>query len=407
MAFAVVRLAGLACALQSPRLLRVPLARRGVAAGAVGGGPAETRVESWIEDDGFALAKHKKRVSQWRKRLVGRQPGTLILVRHGESLWNENSTFTGWADVDLSARGEREVEHAARLLLEAGYDVDVAYTSRLRRAIRSCWILLRGLDQVYRPVFKSWRRLGGAERKKDDGDERTRHYERRVARESSARGSLTVAPPCRRLNERHYGALTGLSKPGLAAELGEDVVQAFRHGLHDTPPPMDGGHAYSDVGARKYGDLREVPSTESLQSCMVRTLPLWDDKIKPDLLAGRTVMVVAHGNSLRGLVKHIDGVSDGDISRVSIPNGIPLVYKFERSRGADLVVAPAESADGGGVLRGEFLEKKGLLRAALAAEADLKRRIPGSDAREDTFSVRALKKLELGAGNGRFDVAST
>ena len=186
MAFAVVRLAGLACALQSPRLLRVPLARRGVAAGAVGGGPAETHVESWIEDDGFALAKHKKRVSQWRKRLVGRQPGTLILVRHGESLWNENSTFTGWADVDLSARGEREVEHAARLLLEAGYDVDVAYTSRLRRAIRSCWILLRGLDQVYRPVFKSWRRLRRAE-KKDDFDERVRGSERRVARESRVR----------------------------------------------------------------------------------------------------------------------------------------------------------------------------------------------------------------------------
>ena len=186
--------------------------------------------ESLIEDDGFALARHRQNPSIQR-RLFGRQPGTLILVRHGESTWNANSTFTGWADVDLSDRGEREVEHAARLLLEAGYVVDVAYTSRLRRAIRSCWILLRGLNKVYSPVFKSWR-----------------------------------------LNERHYGALTGLSKPGLALELGEAAVQAFRHGLEDLPPPMpaDGSHAYDDRGDRKYADLATVPASV-VQSVRLRS----------------------------------------------------------------------------------------------------------------------------------------
>ena len=318
--------------------------------------------ESLIEDDGFALARHRQNPSIQR-RLFGRQPGTLILVRHGESTWNANSTFTGWADVDLSDRGEREVEHAARLLLEAGYVVDVAYTSRLRRAIRSCWILLRGLGKVYSPVFKSWR-----------------------------------------LNERHYGALTGLSKPGLALELGEAAVQAFRHGLEDLPPPMpaDGSHAYDDRGDRKYADLAAVPATESLSDTMARALPLWDSKIKPDLLAGRNVMVVAHGNSLRGLVKHIDGISDDEITSVSIPNGIPLVYKFERTRDYRLDVQPFESSSlpadddlAQAKVRGEFLEKRGLLRAALQAESELKSRVPGALSAPDTFSVRALKKLEL------------
>ncbi|KAH8052572.1 hypothetical protein JL722_10122 [Aureococcus anophagefferens] len=246
--------------------------------------------ESLIEDDGFALARHRQNPSIQR-RLFGRQPGTLILVRHGESTWNANSTFTGWADVDL------------------------------------CWILLRGLGKVYSPVFKSWR-----------------------------------------LNERHYGALTGLSKPGLALELGEAAV----------------------------------PATESLSDTMARALPLWDSKIKPDLLAGRNVMVVAHGNSLRGLVKHIDGISDDEITSVSIPNGIPLVYKFERTRDYRLDVQPFESSSlpadddlAQAKVRGEFLEKRGLLRAALQAESELKSRVPGALSAPDTFSVRALKKLEL------------
>ena len=185
---------------------------------------ARRQKTSFVEDDGFEIAKHKLE-TPWRLRPT--QPGNLILVRHGESTWNRNSTFSGWADVDLSPRGEREVEHAARLLLEAGLTVDVAYTSRLKRAIRSCWILLRGLDQIYRPVFKSWR-----------------------------------------LNERHYGALTGLSKPDLALEFGEDRVQRWRHGLHDRPPPMpaDDSHAYSPTRERKYDDLPpgSLPRTESL-----------------------------------------------------------------------------------------------------------------------------------------------
>jgi len=312
--------------------------------------PAPPPVDTtFTEDDGYELLKGHRRPFDWiRTRLRPPAPGTLVLVRHGESTWNANSTFTGWADVDLSQRGEREVEHAARLLLEAGVSVDVAYTSRLRRAIRSSWILLRGLDAVYRPVFKSWR-----------------------------------------LNERHYGGLTGLSKPMLAAELGDERVQKWRHGLRDRPPPMPEGHAYDAANERKYADLEAVPRTESLADTMDRCLPLWESRIKPDLLAGKNVLVVAHGNSLRGLVKHIDDVSDGDIVNVSIPNGIPLVYSFDRAGGQ---LNPRNtSVERPHVLSGNFLEKRGLLRAALEAEVMLAKRIPGAG----SASVRALAKLEL------------
>lgn len=349
----------LGAAVDALRLPRTLLARFS-SAPPVGANP--TRLPpSFVEDDGFALAKHKRERSPWYRFLGPAQPGTLVLVRHGESTWNRNSTFSGWADVDLSARGEREVEHAARLLLEAGITVDVAYTSRLKRAIRSCWILLRGLDQIYRPVFKSWR-----------------------------------------LNERHYGALTGLSKPDLALELGEARVQRWRHGLHERPPPMpaDGSHAYAASRERKYDDLpREaLPRTESLADTMARTIVLWDDKIAPDLLAGRNVMVVAHGNSLRGLVKHVDGVADGAIAKVSIPNGIPLVYGFEPTSNNTLVPVRGGAADS--PINGEFLEKPGLLRAALAAEARLAAAIPGAVRAESgetssTFRLRALAKLKL------------
>ncbi len=153
------------------------------------------------------------------------------MIRHGESELNYNKTFTGWVDADLNDRGVREVEHAARLLLERGYEVDVTYTSRLKRAIRSSWILMTELSQIYRPVYKSWR-----------------------------------------LNERMYGALEGLSKPGLAQELGEEMVQSFRTGLTARPPPMDPSHPHWHHGEKKYADLAldEIPVTESLQDTMVR-----------------------------------------------------------------------------------------------------------------------------------------
>jgi len=320
---------------------------------------------SHIEDDGFSVYMERARFGAgprwWRRRKA--KPGSLILVRHGESLWNSNSTFSGWADPDLSTRGEREIEHAARLLLAAGYSVDVAYTSRLKRAIRSTWILLKELDQIYRPVYKSWR-----------------------------------------LNERCYGALTGLSKPGLALELGESQVQSWRHGLFDVPPPLTTDHAYYPGKDRKYADLRAelIPLSESLEMTMQRTLPLWNSRICADLLEGKNVLVVAHGNSLRGLIKHIDAIADEDIVDVSIPNAIPLIYAFDRvKRDGETRLAPRPPVEGDFVadplLTGFFLEKKGLLRAALQHEVELKRKIPGFEDQSGPLSpaLRALAKLEL------------
>eukprot|EP00633_Aureoumbra_lagunensis_P003908 CAMPEP_0197316826 /NCGR_PEP_ID=MMETSP0891-20130614/44350_1 /TAXON_ID=44058 ORGANISM="Aureoumbra lagunensis, Strain CCMP1510" /NCGR_SAMPLE_ID=MMETSP0891 /ASSEMBLY_ACC=CAM_ASM_000534 /LENGTH=787 /DNA_ID=CAMNT_0042806489 /DNA_START=64 /DNA_END=2427 /DNA_ORIENTATION=- len=312
---------------------------------------------SIIEDDGYNVGI-KKGWPLWDRltnRKSSKQPGALILVRHGESVWNSNSTFTGWADPDLSPNGERENEHAARLLLAAGYQVDVAYTSRLKRAIRSTWIILRELGQVYRPVFKSWR-----------------------------------------LNERCYGALTGLSKPGLALELGEFRVQAWRHGLRDRPPPMHENHSMWPGRQRRYADLPKIPTTESLLDTMYRTLPLWETRIEKDLLDGNNVMVVAHANSLRGLIKYVDSISDDDIVDVSIPNGCPLVYKFERSENSKTsALRPIISPNAIGPLSGEFLEKKGALRAALARESELALHIPGYDIADASPALRSLAKLEL------------
>ena len=253
---------------------------------------------SQIEDDGYSISNKerfkglKTIFSKVRDRLTGNinKPGTLILVRHGESEWNFNGTFTGWVDVDLSARGQRELEHAARLLLERGYTIDVTYTSRLKRAIRSTWIILRELNQIYRPVYKSYH-----------------------------------------LNERMYGALEGKSKKQLAEELGKEQVLAWRSGYEAKPPPMDETHPFWHKNERKYSDLRaeEIPETESLEDTMLRTIPLWYKRIEPNLKSGRNVMVVAHGNSLRGIVKHINNLTASEIQNVGIPNGIPLVFKFD------------------------------------------------------------------------------
>jgi 2,3-bisphosphoglycerate-dependent phosphoglycerate mutase len=197
--------------------------------------------------------------------------GTLILVRHGESEWNANKTFTGWADPDLSEQGIRETEHAARLLLAGGYDIDVVFTSRLKRAIRSAWIILGEMNQLYIPVFKSWR-----------------------------------------LNERMYGALTGLCKKETAEQLGAELVQSWRGSLRSCPPPVSIGDSQWPGRDRRYSDLsmEQIPLTESLLDCMERTIPAWEHKIKWELRKGRTVLVVAHANTLRGLVKLIDNIGD-------------------------------------------------------------------------------------------------
>lgn len=228
-----------------------------------------------MDEDGYAdMMKRGKQRSSWKKVLKlplnsiqkvwsrgGRtkEPGTLILLRHGESTWNRNKTFTGWSDdADLTDQGRREMEHAARLLMERGYEIDVVFTSRLRRAIRSTWILLQELNEVYLPVFKSWR-----------------------------------------LNERHYGELTGLSKTQTAERLGAELVQEWRGSLRSRPPAMTENHPYYPGHERKYADLTkdQIPVTESLLDCMERTIPLWENKIVYELMEGRNVLVVAHANS--------------------------------------------------------------------------------------------------------------
>jgi 2,3-bisphosphoglycerate-dependent phosphoglycerate mutase len=277
-----------------------------------------------IEDDGLGTANSRQTPSAPSSSSIfqtvlekvqgKRQPGTLILVRHGETDWNHRELFTGWVDVDLSERGIREVEHAARLLLERGYTADITYTSMLKRAIRSSWIILNEINQIYRPIIKTWR-----------------------------------------LNERMYGALEGHSKPGLAKLFGEETVQLWRGaGLSDRPPAMLENHLYWHGRERKYADLSSslIPRTESLQDCIDRTIPLWISHILPDLQAGRNVMIVAHRNSLRGLIRHIDGLTTKDVQRLAIPNGIPLVYKF------DYNMKPLPHRNAQAPLSGIWLEKK-------------------------------------------------
>ena len=234
--------------------------------------------------------------------------------------------------MSLGSASRAQVEHASRLLLERGYTIDVAYTSRLKRAIRSTWILLQELNLIHLPVYKSWR-----------------------------------------LNERMYGALEGLSKPVMAMIEGESLVQQWRSGLDIRPPPMTRDDPRWAGNNPIYDDLERgsIPLTESLADCMERTLPVLESRILEDLRAGRNVLVVAHGNSLRGIVKHIDGISDDDIERVGIPTAIPLVFQF------DLNLTPVQLPGAAGPLRGEFLERKGLVREALAKEEEWKKLVPG------------------------------
>jgi len=214
----------------------------------------------------------------------------LVLVRHGQSTWNLENKFTGWTDVDLSEQGIREAHEAAEALIKQGYTFDVAFTSVLKRAIRTLWMILDDMDLMWIPVHRSWR-----------------------------------------LNERHYGALQGLHKQETAAKYGKEQVQLWRRG-YDTPPPAlsetDSRHPrldprYADVPA----DL--LPATESLKTTLERVLPYWHQQIVPQLKEGKKVLISAHGNSMRALVKHLDSVSDEQISGLNIPTGIPLVYELD------------------------------------------------------------------------------
>jgi len=216
----------------------------------------------------------------------------VVLLRHGESTWNQENRFTGWTDVDLSEKGLREARDAGILLRETGFMFDVAYTSVLKRALRTCWMALDELDLLWIPVIKNWR-----------------------------------------LNERHYGALQGLDKAETAARHGEAQTKIWRRS-YDTPPPSleasDPRHPKFDP---RYADLKpeEQPATESLKDTVARFVPYWTGTIGPDVQAGKRVLIAAHGNSLRALVKYLDGISDADIVELNIPTGIPLVYELDAS----------------------------------------------------------------------------
>jgi 2,3-bisphosphoglycerate-dependent phosphoglycerate mutase len=213
----------------------------------------------------------------------------LVLLRHGESVWNSENRFTGWSDVDLSARGVDEARAAGRLLRAEGYRFDLAFTSVLKRAIRTLWIALDELDQMWLPVEKSWR-----------------------------------------LNERHYGALTGLNKAEMAGKFGEPQVLVWRRS-YDTPPPaLEPGDSRYEGGDPRYNGVG-VPRTECLKDTVARVLPYWNDSIAPAVRAGRRVLIAAHGNSLRALVKYLDDISDEAIVGLNIPTGIPLVYELDDS----------------------------------------------------------------------------
>jgi 2,3-bisphosphoglycerate-dependent phosphoglycerate mutase len=215
---------------------------------------------------------------------------TLVLLRHGESTWNLENRFTGWTDVDLSPRGLVEAKEAARLLAEGGYGFDVAHTSLLKRAIRTLWITLDGLDQMWIPVHNTWR-----------------------------------------LNERHYGALQGLNKAETAVKYGEAQVKVWRRSYAEPPPALTVDDERFPGKDPRYADLHpsEVPLCESLQDTVARFLPYWHRNIVPDLNEEKRVLIAAHGNSLRAIVKHIDGVSEADILELNIPTGIPLVYELD------------------------------------------------------------------------------
>ena len=214
----------------------------------------------------------------------------VVLLRHGESVWNKENLFTGWTDVDLSDRGRAEGQEAGRGLNEHGYVFDVVFTSVLKRAIRTLWIVLDEMDLMWIPVHRDWR-----------------------------------------LNERHYGALQGLNKAETAKKFGEAQVRLWRRSYDIRPPSLgeeDPRHPRHDA---RYSELshEEIPAAECLRDTLTRCLPCWQDRIAPVVCSGKRVALVAHGNSLRALVKHLDGVSDADICELNIPTGIPLVYELD------------------------------------------------------------------------------
>ncbi|MGB3186548.1 MAG: phosphoglyceromutase [Ornithinimicrobium sp.] len=220
---------------------------------------------------------------------AGQTHHTLILLRHGESLWNAENLFTGWVDVDLSEKGKEEARRGGELLTEADLLPDVLHTSLLRRAISTANTALDVADRHWIPVRRSWR-----------------------------------------LNERHYGALQGLDKAKTREKYGEEQFMLWRRSFDTPPPTIEADSEYSQAGDPRYADLgNELPATECLKDVIERMLPYWESSVIPDLEAGHVVLIAAHGNSLRALVKHLDGISDEDITGLNIPTGIPLLYELD------------------------------------------------------------------------------
>jgi len=239
-------------------------------------------------------------------------PGKLVLCRHGQSTWNLENRFTGWTDVDLTSKGQDEARAAGRELRERSLRFERAYTSVLKRAIRTLWLILDEMDLMWIPESRDWR-----------------------------------------LNERHYGALQGLNKAETAAKHGEDQVKIWRRSYDIPPPPLEASDPRHPRFDARYHGIDQLPATESLKDTLARVQPLWES-ITPRLRAGENILIVAHGNSLRALVKMLDGMSESDILEFNIPTGVPLLYEF------DAQLAP----------RGrEFLGDVEAIRAATAAVA--------------------------------------
>jgi 2,3-bisphosphoglycerate-dependent phosphoglycerate mutase len=214
----------------------------------------------------------------------------IVFMRHGESTWNLENRFTGWTDVDLTEKGMAEARYAGKLLKEAGFSFDLTYTSVLKRAIRTLWITLDEMDLMWLPIVHSWR-----------------------------------------LNERHYGALQGLNKAETAAKYGDEQVMVWRRS-YDTPPlPLDAADPRRSASDPRYARQKpeEIPRTECLKDTVARVMPLWDESIAPAIRAGKRIIISAHGNSLRALIKMLDDISDADIVGLNVPNGQPLVYELD------------------------------------------------------------------------------
>lgn len=214
--------------------------------------------------------------------------GKLVLCRHGQSDWNLKNLFTGWTDVDLTEKGNQEAIEAGQLLKELGFEFDIAYTSVLKRAIRTLWHIQDQMDLMWIPVIRDWR-----------------------------------------LNERHYGGLQGLDKAETAAKYGDDQVHIWRRSYNIPPPDLDADDKRNPAHDPRYAGIENLPATESLATTLDRVMPCWNDVIAPDLRAGKNILIAAHGNSLRALVKMLDNVSDEEITGFNIPTAIPLAYELD------------------------------------------------------------------------------